>query len=991
MNKLLQRVALMAVFWVFIMAVAVGQRTISGRVTDDSGEAMIGVNILVVGTSTGTVSDFDGGYTLNVPEGATQLQFSYTGYERVLVDLGTTNQVDVVMGEGAILEDVVVTGYGTVKRENVTGSIQTVKKEDFNKGSITSVQELISGKVAGVQVVPSGEPGGSSVIRIRGGSSLSAINDPLVIIDGIPVSSTTISGSRNNLNIVNPNDIETVTVLKDASATAIYGSRASNGVIIITTKKGNLNHKLGLEYNGSVATSSATETADVLSADEFRGLINSRYGAGSTQSNILGTANTDWQNEILQDGFAHDHNLSLSGALGEIPFRLSGGYTDKDGLIKTDNFNRLSYGINLNPGFMDNKLQLNLSARGMTDKNHFADQGALGAAAFFDPTQPIRDEGSPYGGFFTWVNTDGTPNTLSPSNPVALLEQTDNNSTVNRYILGAQIDYRLGFFPDMRANLNLGYDHSKGEGEKFIPTNAAFAFYNNGRDENYTQENKNELLEFFLNYNKNLNTDFGLDVMGGYSWQHFHYDNFFVATDADRVDTITAADRNLREYYLLSLFGRVNLNLFDKFLLTFTVRRDGSSIFSEDNRWGTFPGAAFAWKIFENQPGALSELKFRVGYGLTGQQDLNRDNFYPYLPRYSSSTPTAQYPFGNTYYTTLRPEGYDANLKWEETTTFNVGFDYGFFGNRLNGSVEYYERKTKDLINFVPVAAGTNLTNFLLTNVGDLENKGVEFSINTVPWRKGKNQWTLGFNGAFNHNEITKLTATDDPNYLGVFVGGTGGAVGNTIQIHSVGHPANSFFVWEQVYDAAGVPIEGLYVDRNGDGVVNNADMYQYKKAAPDATFGFYTALDLGKFDFSAGARASAGNYVYNNNLANQAIYGYIYNSAGGGGGYLNNVNAQTQALDITSPQYFSDYYVQDGSFFKIDHLTAGYDFGGLGKTFTTLRISATVQNPLIITNYEGIDPEIATRDINNVVTPGIDNNIYPRSRTFLFGLSLGF
>lgn len=997
MNKLLQRFVMLAVFWVSCMGFAGAQKTITGTVTDDSGEPMIGVNILVLGTTIGTVSDFDGGYTLQVPAGATQLQFSYTGYDAVVKDIGSATRLDVVLAEGAVLEDVVVTGYGTVKRENVTGSIATVKNEDFNKGAITSPQELIAGKVPGVTVVTSGEPGGSPIIKIRGGSSLTAINDPLIIIDGIPVANNLISGSRNNLNIVNPNDIETFTVLKDASATAIYGSRASNGVIIITTKKGAVGSKFGLEYNGSVGVSQITRRADNLSSGEFRNMINTnpRFAGDTTIANVMGDADTDWQDVIFQDAFYQDHNLALRGALGEIPYRVSLGYTDKDGLLKTDNFNRITGALNLNPRLLDNKLQLNLSAKYMQDKNQFADQGAIGAAVAFDPTQPIYSGNTNYGGYYTWLQADGSPTALGPFNPLALLEQTDNTSTVNRYILGAEIDYRLWFLEDLRVNLNLGLDHSNGEGRKLIPQDAAFGFSTGGRDEDYSQENKNELLETYLDYNKEINSNFAMDLMAGYSWQHFWFQNYYgVTSAASEQDTLTDYDYNTREYYLLSLFGRANFTLFEDFLVTFSIRRDGTSRFAADNRWGTFPGAAVAWKITDNSAGDPLGLKLRLSWGITGQQGINNDqDYYPYLASYQSGFSTAQYPFGGQYITTLRPNGYDAKIKWEETTTYNAGLDYSVLDNRLFGSVDFYYRKTKDLLNFVPVPAGTNLTNFLNTNIGDLTNKGVEVAINTVPWRSGNNEWTLGFNVALNENEITKLTATDDPGYQGVLTGGINGGVGNTIQIHSVGYPAFSYFVFEQVYDASGIPIEGLYVDRNGDGTVTPADMYRFKKASPDATFGFYTGLNVGHFDFSLGARAMVGNYIYNNNLASQGIYDYIFTPSGSeAGGYLNNTHGQTQTLDINTPQYFSDHYVQDGSFFRIDNITAGYDFGNIGSAISSFRLSATVQNPLLITGYDGIDPEIASRDITtNAVGFGIDNNIYPRSRTFLLGLNVKF
>lgn len=983
MNRLIHRMVLLVAAWGLFTGLAVAQRTISGTVTDKAGEPLIGVNILAVGTSVGTVSDFDGTYTLTVPAGTTEIQFSYTGYERIVVALGASDRIDVMLGEGAILEDVVVTGYGTVKREDVTGAIATVSKEDFNRGSITGAAELIAGKVPGVSITTGGDPGGGSVIRIRGGSSLSATNDPLIVIDGIPISDHGISGSRNVLNIINPNDIETFTVLKDASATAIYGSRASNGVIIITTKKGSVGRKFAVEYNGFVSISTIAKRLDVLAADDYRGLVERQYGTTSAAYGLLGDASTDWQDEIYQSALSHDHNLNLSGAAGELPYRISLGYTNKDGLLLTDNFNRLTGAINLSPGFLDNTLQLNLTAKAMLDNNNFANRGAIGSATFFDPTQPVFGETDAYGGYFTWTNpADGSPNTLAPDNPLALIEQRSDKSKVRRMILGAQIDYRLPILDRaLRANLNLGLDRSHGEGDVVIPDEAAFAWHpdpnRRGRVESYWEDNKNDLLEFFLDYSSPSGRDVKVDLMAGYSWQHFYFENFFEAYNTNRVDTFNQPTNPAREYYLVSLFGRANITLFDDFLVTLTLRRDGTSRFSEDNRWGNFPGVALAWKAIDNTNSALNTLKFRVGYGITGQQGISND-FYPYLPRYLGAFNTAYYQFGNEFIPTLRPEGYDSNIKWEETENFNVGIDYGILKNRINGSIDYYIRKTTDLINFVPVAAGTNLTNYLLTNVGDLENRGIEFAINAIPWQTNDKEFSFGFNFAYNQNEITRLTATDDPNYQGVFIGEISGGVGNSIQVHSVGYPANSFFVYEQVYDANGIPIEGLYVDRNGDGVVTPDDRYRYQQAAPKWTFGFNAMLDLGPIDISTNVRAVTGNYVYNNNLSDKGILQFIYGSSG----YLSNVMAQAEELDIHTAQYFSDHYVQNGAFLRVDHVTVGYDVPLKGNSINRLRLFGTVQNPILITGYDGIDPE---------VFGGIDNNIYPRSRTFLFGLNLGF
>ena len=956
------------------------QRTISGRVTDsETGEALIGATVQVVGTSNGAVADLDGNYRVGLPEGATQIRFSYSGYTEQVLTIGASNVLDAALKPGQLLSELVVIGYGSVKKEDVTGALLTVSPESFNKGAINAPQELIVGKVAGVQVTPSADPGGGGVIRIRGGSSLSASNDPLVVIDGVPIDNNGPAGSRNPLNILNPNDIATFTVLKDASATAIYGSRASNGVILITTKKGALGTGLGVSYAGNVSFSNTLNQVDVLSAADYRTLINTRFADGHPARALLGDANTDWQSEIYQQGVGQDHSLAVSGSTGMLPYRFSMGYTNRNGVLKTDQFERYSGAINLSPGFFDNTLQVNLNIKQMVDKNRFANRGAIGAAVAFDPTQPVLDSesGADYGGYYTWLqnNGSGSPITIATANPLALLNLHDDRASTDRFLTNLQVDYRFWFLRDLRANLNLGYDRSTGSGFVREPANAAFAFSNKGLDRTYNQLKKNSLLEFYLNYVKKLGSS-NIDVMGGYSWQHFYFDDYSGSTNAAKTVVIDPGDNNTREYYLLSLFGRANVTVANNLLLTFTLRRDGTSRFSPDNRWGLFPAGAVAYKIVDNKSGTLNSLKLRASYGETGQQDVSND-YYAYLARYQSSTPTAQYQLGSNFYTTLRPNGYDANIKWEQTATYNAGIDYGLFNNRINGSLEYYIRKTTDLLNFIPVPAGTNLTNFIVTNVGDLENRGVEFTLNTVPVKTDKLNWEIGGNITLNKNKITKLTATEDPNYPGVYTGGISGGVGNTIQIHSVDYPASTFYVYEQVYDQTGTPIEGLYVDRNGDGQVTPDDRYRYNNPAPNVLVGFYTGLNIGKFDLSIGGRANIGNYMYNNVQSENAYYNRLYNSSG----YLSNVEADVAAIDFTVPQYFSDYFIQNASFLRFDHLTLGYTFAKMNR-IRGLRVYATMQNPVLVTQYKGLDPE---------VFGGIDNNVYPRSRTFVFGVNADF
>ncbi|MCI4667956.1 MAG: SusC/RagA family TonB-linked outer membrane protein [Bacteroidia bacterium] len=950
------------------------QRNIGGKITDsETNEPIVGASVLVVGTSIGALTNNDGAFSLSVPDGSNQLKVSYFGFDDVTVDLGESNNLSISMTRGKTLDEVLVIGYGTIEKDDATGSVAAVDEEVFNRGAITSPQDLLAGKVAGVSITPGAAPGDGAAIRIRGGSSLSASNDPLIVIDGVPVSNDGISGSRNALNVINPNDIETFTVLKDASATAIYGSRASNGVILITTKKG-AKGKLKVGYNGSVAFSNRANNVDIYDAEGFTNLVNEVYAEGHPARDLIGTANTDWQGEIFQQGITHDHNINLSGAVGEVPYRLGLGFTDRTGILKTDRFTRETFSLNLSPKLMDGKLQLNAGAKGMLSQNQFADQGAINAANSFDPTKPVNQDNE-WGGYYIWTDNDGNPNLLAPPNPLALLNQRTNVSDVYRVILNASADYRI--LPELRANLNLGLDFSHGQGTDDIATDAAFASANGGQMAVYENDNSNRLLEFYLNYTK----DFGnqkIDVMGGYSYQNFYrFNSFYSVSAVDPTDSLVELNRDPRRLNLQSLFTRVNYNLGDNFLATFTLRADASSRFAEGNRWGYFPAAAIAYKVVSGKAGVLNDLKVRLGWGITGQQDIG-DNFYPALPTYTLSTGTAAVQFGNQFIPTFRPNGYAADIKWEETTTYNLAVDYTMANGRVFGSVEVYQRDTRDLLNFIPVAAGTNLTNFITTNIGELQNRGFEFSINATPVKTDKVSWDFGFNVNFNQNEIIKLIATDDSSYQGVFTGGIAGGVGNTIQIHSVGFPASSFFVYEQVYDENNIPIEGLVVDRNGDGQITPNDRYRLNQPAPTAVFGFTSSLYLGDFSFLFAGRANVGNYIYNNVWSSFTNLNGIYNSTD----FLNNRSTESTAIDFMDSQFFSDHFIRDGSFLRLDHITVGYDFSSMVDKIQMLNLNVVVQNPFVLTQYEGIDPEIFG---------GIDNNIYPRSRTIMIGVNAAF
>jgi iron complex outermembrane receptor protein len=973
------------------------QSVFSGKVTDSSsGEALPGVSIVVKGTTNGTISNFDGNFTLSVNVGEV-VQFSFIGYKtQEIVAQGQQSLRVALVVDTEQLDEVVVIGYGSVKKSDATGAVSTVSSKDFNKGGITSPQDLLVGKSAGTVITSSGgAPGSGSTIRIRGGSSMSASNDPLIVIDGFPVSNSGISGLANPLSTINPNDIETFTVLKDASATAIYGSRASNGVILITTKKGTVGKPMQISYNGTMSVNTIPAYMEVLSGDEFRSLaydLASKSAVGLSMNSLgrLGTENTNWQKEIYQTALAHDHNVSISGGVKTMPYRASIGYTSQDGILKTTNMERTTLAIGLDPSFLDNHLKVSLNLKGSYTKQNFGDQGAVGSAVFFDPTHPVMNGNTKFGGYYTWVNLsdvlpdgsmdpNGSPNPIGVSNPVALLNQTDNKSTVQRSLGNVQFDYKFHFLPELRANMNLGYDYFTTTGYNNASNAAAFTYRNGiGRKNDYEQAGKTELLDFYLNYVKEIGSiKSKIDATAGYSWQHFYKDGSSFVRNGDGTQ-VSDSSKFINENYLVSFFGRLNYSIMDRYLFTFTLRDDGSSRFAEDNRWGLFPAAAFAWKMneeaFLKNVTAVSDLKLRLGWGITGQQDIGND--YPYLPVYRGSTATAQYQFGNTFYNTLRPNPYDRNIKWEETTTYNIGLDFGFMNNRISGSIDAYQRDTKDLLNFIPIAAGSNFSNFLTTNVGNLVNKGVELTLNAQVVSTKDWSWNVGFNAAYNENKITKLTKTDDPNYPGVDVGLIGGGVGNFIQNQRVGYPANSFFVFQQVYGSNGMPIEGLYVDRTGKGgtvTSNNLNKYHYKKRAPDVTSGINSRVAYKQFDFSFSGRAYFGNYVYNN-VASGALYSTVYNQSG----FFNNIPRQSENAKFTNTQYFSDFYIENASFFKMDNVSAGYNF----ENFLKARLSLTVQNAFTITKYKGLDPE---------VDGGIDNNFYPRPRVFVLGVNLTF
>lgn len=971
------------------------QRQLSGKVTDaENGEPLIGASIFAMGTTVGAISDYDGNYKISLPEGAVQIRVAYTGYTEQIINVGAANIIDVKMSPGAAIEEVVVIGYGTVKKEDATGSVNAVAEKSFNRGAIVSPQQLLAGKIAGVSITPnSGEPGANASIRIRGGTSVSASNDPLFVIDGVPLKNDGYAGGRNPLNFINPSDIESITVLKDASAAAIYGSRGANGVIIITTKKGKRGEEARVTYDGYYTTSQFTGKPNVLNAEEFRNVVTF---VAPNRLEKLGTANTNWFDEITQNAGGHSHTLSFSNGSQNAGFRASLGYQQLDGVMRSSSLDRTSVSINYNQAMFHNRLNINMNAKGALTRNQF-DPGQIGAAWTFDPTQPVYDPGNTdFAGFFEYGIT-GTPR-----NPVSAYKQIDNKGRAFRNIGNIEAEYSfLEWVPGLSAKINLGYDATNGEQQIFQPTTYQKKTLGGRGDGNIRSESFsriNPLLEYYMNYKKNFGENHRIDVTGGYSYQDFiekyqGYDAFDLTNNNLGVNGAGQALNSIPFFSevhnrLISFFGRANYSYKDRYLLTATVRRDGSTRFGPSNRWGTFPSAAFAWRVMQEEWSqglnkVLSDLKVRLSYGITGNQDIG--NFL-YLPTYRYGDARARYQFGYNngepvFITTTRPDGYDPNLKWEETSSYNAGLDFGFLDGRINGTFDYYYKRTKDLLFTVNIPAGTNLTDRILTNIGELENKGVELTLDGYVLNKRDLSWNVGVNFAINKNKVLAIDRISDQ---GVLAGGISGGVGNFVQILQVGQPVNSFFVFKQKYGADGKPIPDqtsdlseIYEDLNNDGKVDDLDKRPLKKPAADLVVGITSSVNFKGFDLTFTMRGNLGNYVYNNNASNG---GYFNRVDERGDIFLNNLHTSALKTNFRKPQYFSDYYVEDASFLRMDNITLGYTLPKIGGS-GNVRLYVTAQNPFVWTKYSGLNPE---------VSGGIDNNPYPWSRTYVFGLSLG-
>ena len=986
------KVLLTLVVGLFLSVGAFAQQiAVKGIVKDTTGEPVIGANVLVKGTTNGTITDFDGNFQLMANQGDI-IVISFIGYSAQELP-ATAELMNVVLKDDSeMLREVVVIGYGSVKKSDLTGSVTAIKAEELNRGVVTSPDQMLKGKVPGLLVTPaSGDPTGSATIRIRGAASLYANNDPLIVIDGVPVTPEGGAGMGNPLATVNPNDIESYTVLKDASATAIYGSRASNGVIIITTKKGT-GDKIQVAYSSSYSLKQNTSTLDVMTGDQYREYVETVYAGTSRLDNIkkyMGTANTDWQDLIYRTAFSTDQNISVYGNKGNLPFRASVGYTYDEATLKVGDNQRANMSISLTPKFFQDHLSVNVNAKGVYNRANYPNPGAIGDAISFSPTVPVKNADGTY---FNWYSSDGSANDMAGINPLSQLYELHNVNETWRSMGNLQLDYKIHGFEELRFNLNLGYDFSRTTGDKYNELGGILSKRDGSSDyyETYANQNSNTLLEFYGNYNKDFDIHH-LDVMAGYSWQH-NYVKYnkskFYNNDRSQLYQQNPTDR--REYYLISFFGRVNYSINSKYLFTFSLRDDASSRFSKDNRWGLFPSAAFAWNMAEEnfikENPFFSSMKLRLGWGQTGQQDIGMDRCYAYQAKYTeSSALTTMIPWGNGYIYTLAPNAYNPNIKWETTETFNVGLDFGIFGGRINGSVDAYVRKTTDLLNEINTPMGSNFSNKIISNVGDMKNMGLEFNVNFIPIEKNDMRWTINVNGTLQKTEITKLTNTPSEDYYGVQVGSGMSSIGGHTSLYRVGYTPYTYHLYQQAYDENGKALQNVFVDRNGDGVITEDDRYVTGKSiSPKFFFGISSSFTYKKWDFGFNAHGSLGGYALNKVAKNNASsYSDDHTK-----GYISNLSTYVLKTNWTETmseyQQVSDMFLENASFFRLDDINVGYTFDQFKNWKGKIRVGASVQNVFTITDYSGLDPELTVAD-------GVDNNLIPRPRLYTVRLNINF
>ena len=958
------------------------QNTVSGTVLDKaSGQPIPGVNVNVQGANNGVSTDFDGKFQLSNVKKGDQIVFSYIGYKNSVVSYNSQKTLSVSLEESSseLKEVVIQVGYGSVKKKDATGAVTVLTSKDFNKGPVTSADQMIQGKVAGLQIVNGGgSPGEGATIRIRSGSSLSANNDPLYVIDGVPVAAGGVNGGRNPLSTINQNNIESISVLKDASATAIFGSRASNGVIIITTKKGKAGD-LQISYSGNLQVSEITKKVDALTSNQFRDFLTA-HGTPAQQA-LVGAANTDWQEEIYRTAVGTDHNVALSGGSDNVVYRASVGYANLNGILKRDNMQRTTMAVSLTGDFFDKHLKIQLNNNTSVIKNNYSNRGAIGSAISFDPTQVVKNADGTY---FQWLTSPTQFNQLAGKNPLSLIEQQDNFGDSYRSIGNVQFDYKLHFLSELKAVANFGYDQLSGRSYGGVSPDylngLAGSGYNNSYE--YTQSRNNKLMDLYLNYNKKIDAiNTQVDVTGGYSYQDFRDSNDGSSYNFQN-NKITPAVPVPSRVNLQSFFARGNFTIADKYLLTLSYRRDGTSRFTKENRWANFPAVALAWKMneesFLKDATSVSTLKLRAGWGVTGQQDIGVS--YPSIPLYLVSNIQAQYQFGNSFYNTYRPQPYNSNLKWEETTTVNAGLDYGFLNNRIRGTVDLYQRTTKDLLLYTQNPSFFGFSNYDNYNIGTIENKGIELSADVTPVKTDSFEWNIGGNVTFQDSKITKLTTVLD-NTPGINTGGYEGATGNTIQNHQVGYAPSTFYVYEQAYGADGKPLDGVYIDRDKNGTINAQDKYRFHKPAADVFYGFNTSVTYKNWDMAMNWRGSWGNFNYNNVDSSKGSYQNILIRSTDLSNGVQNI-LETGFTTQDTKRYESDYYIQDASFVRLDNVSIGYTFNQKPDSTSLVKLTLAAQNVLLITDYSGLDPEISG---------GIDSNLYPRPITFTLGLNVNF
>ena len=978
---------------------------VRGRVVDDASKQPLAAATVSIGSHS-TLTGVDGHFLLTVPAGTDTLRVRTLGYapvaQAITVDAGQTLLVpDIGMTEQAVsLSEIVVVGYGEQSAGDITGAVKQLSFEDFNPGQLATPTMLLENKVAGVQIVDNNSPGGSVSIRIRGTTSINAASDPLYVVDGMPIGTLSgggLSAGADPLNFLNPDDIESITVLKDASSAAIYGANSANGVVIITTKGHGAAggaHGAQIEYSGTVSTATITRLPSVLDSAQFDSIV--RHYGTAQQINQLGAANTNWFNQIDRRAYSQEHNVSITGAGASSSYRIGVGYLNQQGVIQNSSTQRLSLSINFDQHLFDDNLDIKVNARGARTYDQFVPGAVLGNAANMGPTQPVYDPNALTG----YYNYPGY-NIQSPANPVEALNLDKSDGTEYRSVGNVQAEYRLPFFQALKANLNLGYDATRATQSAFNPSTVAGEIQGGelGYENRLDNTQLNTVLEGFLDYAAPLNVVPGnIDVTGGYSYSlsQAQYGTItlrglstnFLGENGLPTATTTSDILDVENSKLISFFGRVNYNLNDRYLAAFAIRRDGSSRFGPANAWGTFPSVSLAWRLSEerlikNAIPSLSDLKLRASWGKTGNQPTS--NYLQYAT-YTPSGAGANVQFGNQFIPTLRPSAYNPDIKWEETNSYDVGLDYGFLNQRISGAIDWYTKKTTDMIFTVPIAAGTNLSNILTTNIGSMRNNGLELSLSArILDGRGKGLsgigWTADFTASTNSNKLLAInpiagSSTQIP------VGNISGGTGNYAEILTPGQPINSFWVCQQYYsDTTGKPVENTYLslpDSTGkQTVVTGCDgrsLRAYHSPTPTWILGHTSRLTYGKFDLSFTLRAWLGNYVYNNVAA---------------GGFVTQATVRYSPFNMSSSvlktgfqnaEYFSDIYVEDASFLRMDNLTLGYSFQYRGQP---MRAYVAVQNVFTITGYSGVDPTAGLT--------GIDNNIYPRSRIVTGGLSVRF